>query len=746
MPFGLPKTRVVLFGAGFIAPIHVSALKRCRWIEIAGVHDLDPERTRRFAETHGIRAIDEPIDAWLARGEADVAHVIVPPDAHVDVARKCLEAGLHVIVEKPIALTSADARELAALAERKGKRIGVNHNMVFHPAVSGLRHDLDRERLGRLEHVAIVHNVPLRQLGTGDVGHFMFRREANILFEQAVHPFSILYELLGPCRDVVAQTQRRTLANGRPFLDRWQLSMQCERGTAQVLLAFGQDHLETTLHAIGTDGSSRIDYERNTSLRTNKTRWLDPFDAAMNGLRGGATVMLQGAASAINYVLSLAKIRGTTDPYMAGMERSLIAFHKALRDQRPLPCDASAAAEVLEYCEKTADAANATAPEPPRPELPEPGPARDGEIVVTGGAGFVGRNVVKQLLDAGRPVTVLVRNPVKMPTMLRDDRIRLVAGDAADPDALDRAFAGADAVIHLATCMADDPAAIEREMANATRTVAQACKKHDIRRLVFASTSAALWLGDGGSITGEAPPDPKPETRGAYSRGKIASEAVLREEEARGLRHVIVRPAIVVGKGGAPEHSGVGLWVRDNHCVGWGRGDNPLPFVLARDVASALIGAADADGIDGKAYNLAGDVRMSAKKYVRELRACTQRDYRYHPTPTWFMQGIEIFKWLVKKAIRRRGAAFPSYRDFKSRGFFTALDTSDAKRDLGWTPESDRDTFIDEAIAIHAPARSSSADAAPERNANRDGTGNDASSAQPAAVSDDAAAPADSRR
>lgn len=709
MLFETKKTRVALFGGGFIAPIHVQALRRCRWIDIVGIHDTNERRAERFARAHGLRAITEPTADWLAKGEADAVHLIIPPDVHVAAARPCIEAGMHVLIEKPIALTSAEALELEALAAAHDVTVGVNHNMVFHPAVVRLARDLDRGKLGRLEHVAVVHNVPLRQLGTGDVGHFMFRTQQNILLEQAVHPFSVLYDLLGPCHDVRASVDRRTLINGQPFIDRWMLSMHCERGTAQVLLAFGRDMLEQTFHAIGTDGSVRLDLARNTYVRTGKTRWLDAFDAGSNAVRGGAGLARQGVASAANYVLTLGKLRRTTDPYLVSMEQSIIAYHQALRGFRGAPCSASSGAEVLRYCERTAAAAGLDETEATAQTVAETAPTkttgpRDGEIVITGGGGFVGRQLVAQLLDAGRPVTVMVRNAAKLPRSFDDPRIRVVVGDAGDAAALDRAFQGASKVVHLATCMSEDPASIEKDMADAAREVGIAASRNKVDRVIFTSTSAALYLGAGGSINGAEGPDPMPAKRAPYARGKIASEIALGEVAAsRGLDVVILRPAIVVGEGGMADHSGVGLWLRDNHCVGWGMGNNPLPLVLARDVASAIVGALDSPEAVGKAYNLAGDVRLSARQYIAALKRTTGRDYHYHPTPTAVTQAIEVGKWVIKKAVRRPGVEFPSYRDFLSRGFFTSMDCADAKRDLDWQPERDRERFIEEAIAVHGP-------------------------------------------
>jgi nucleoside-diphosphate-sugar epimerase len=196
-----------------------------------------------------------------------------------------------------------------------------------------------------------------------------------------------------------------------------------------------------------------------------------------------------------------------------------------------------------------------------------------------------------------------------------------------------------------------------------------------------------------GSIAGGAGTAARPAARGAYARGKIAADRELRDLADKGLRLVIVRPAIVVAPDGLLEHSGVGMWVRDNHCVGWGRGRHPLPFVLADDCAQALVAALDAPDAAGKAYNLAGDVRLSAREWLEAMATRTDRDYRFHSTPLWWMWLQELGKYGVK-ALARRPREWPSLRDLRSRSFTTALDCSDARRDLGFAPERDRGRFL----------------------------------------------------
>ncbi len=690
------RTRLALVGGGFIADVHLQVLRAVPDVEVVVVCDPQRERAERLAKKHGVSRTAASIEAAAAATGIDAVHVLVPPHLHAEVAAQCLRLGLHVLVEKPMVPRAADVEALVAAASR-GQVLAVNHNQTFHPSVARLQAHLAAGRLGRLEHVSLQHHVPLRQLQTGDVGHFMFQTEANILWEQGVHLFSVVYALLGACRSVRAIAgERRPLPNGVSFVREWLLQLDCERGTASVRMAFGASFQETTLQAIGSDGGALLDLQRGTCWLRRKTRWLDFLDASRNLANGALHLAGRSFGTLLGYALGLFRLRFPDDPFLRGMRGSLYSFHAAVRGERTLAAamTPAAAVAVLAMCERAAEAAGVSTTPPPAPApLPAPGPARRGEVVVLGGTGFLGRRCVQRLRAAGVPLTLVVRKPNLLPTELRDGSVRVFAGDAGDADVLARAFAGAHAVLHLATAAGDDPSRVEAAMAAAVRTAGEAALTAKVARFVYASSTAALWLGDDGSIDGAAGTDPRPAERSAYARGKIAAEGELAALRSKGLPLVIVRPAIVVGDDGIREHSGVGLWVRDNHCVGWGQGRHALPFVLADDCAQALVAALSAPAALGKAYNLAGDVGLSAREYIEAMTARTGRDYRFHPTPLRWMWLQEVGKYVVK-ALARRPREWPAFRDLASRSFRTTLDCSDARRDLGFAPERDRARFL----------------------------------------------------
>jgi nucleoside-diphosphate-sugar epimerase len=227
---------------------------------------------------------------------------------------------------------------------------------------------------------------------------------------------------------------------------------------------------------------------------------------------------------------------------------------------------------------------------------------------------------------------------------------------------------------------------------------------------VYVSSIAALDTGARGAIEDSLATDPRPDARPVYSRGKIAAEkALLALRESRGLPLVIARPGVVLGAGTPMQHSGLGLWVRDSQCIGWGAGSHPLPLVWVDDVADALarIVAHAGREIDGKALNLCAAPPLGAREMVEELARSSGRALRFHPRPLATSQLMEIGKWIVKKVGGRRDPEFPSWHDLRARSLASRIPSDTARAVLGWRPVEEREAFLDRTARIHAPHRKS---------------------------------------
>ncbi len=693
-----PPRRVALVGAGVIADTHAEALRRLPGVAVVAVVDPALDRARRFARKHGIGAVFADTGELLAARVADAAHVLVPPALHAPVATPLLDAGLDVLVEKPVATAPADADRMIAAAARGGGRLGVNQNFVHHPAFARLRQALSA--LGPLHAVTVDFHMPLRQLAARQFGHWMFQAPVNILLEQAVHPLSQIRALVGPIHAVRARAgAARLLAPALPFHDRWQLALDGAAAPAQVALSFGASHPCWRLTAIAADGVVVADMLSGRVTVESRTALPDFLDTAVQGLADAAALGVQAIRGLAGYAGATLRLTGRADLFFRSMAAGIAAFHGT--GPTAIPLDGPFGRELVAVCDEAARQVAGPAPaalRPARPNQADERPGR-GRVAVLGGTGFIGQAVVERLLAEGRAVTVLARQVRGLPPAF--ERTRLVAGDIADPAALARSLEGAAAVINLAQGVAgSSDAEIEDAMARSARTVGEACLTASIR-LVHAGTIAALYLGGRAVVTGSSPLDPELGRRAVYARGKARAELAVRDLQARGLALVVLRPGVVVGPGASPFHSGVGYYNAERHCLGWNAGTNPLPFVLVGDVADAFVAALDAD-VAGRCFNLVGDVRIGARDYIAALAAATGRPLRFHPQSPLKVLAVEGGKWAIKRAVGRPGAP-PSRRDFLSRGMTATFDCSDAKAALGWRPVADRDAFIAAAIQPFAP-------------------------------------------
>lgn len=199
---------VAVVGAGGWGRNHVRSLAGLG--ALRAVCDLDP-RARAACEA---AFPDVQVEAELHRVLADpsihAAVVATNAPTHVEVTRRLLDAGKDVLVEKPLALTSADARALCEHAESLGRVLMVGHLLLFHPVVQRLRAMIAAGELGE------IHYLVCRRLNLGVV-----RRDENAWWSLAPHDLSIASYLLGAEPEAVS-------ARGGTFLQR-------ERGVEDVV-------------------------------------------------------------------------------------------------------------------------------------------------------------------------------------------------------------------------------------------------------------------------------------------------------------------------------------------------------------------------------------------------------------------------------------------------------------------------------------------------------------------------------
>lgn len=191
-------TRVAVIGVGAMGRNHARVYRELPDAELVGVADENPST----AEAVG-RLYDAPAYAdfreLVMRERPDAATVAVPTQAHFSVVGELLEAGCHVLVEKPIAARVDEARQLVAAADRLGRVLMVGHIERYNPAMIELKRRLDGGEAGRL------FQIHARRLGP-----FPARvRDVGVVVDLATHDLDLMRYLTGSeAVRVYAETKR----------------------------------------------------------------------------------------------------------------------------------------------------------------------------------------------------------------------------------------------------------------------------------------------------------------------------------------------------------------------------------------------------------------------------------------------------------------------------------------------------------------------------------------------------------
>ena len=124
--------KVAVIGLGFMGRTHIQSLRRLG-MEVHGVAGITEEEAKKAARELSIQKWYRNFDEAIADKEIEVIHLCTPNNLHFQQAKKALEAGKHVLCEKPLAMTSDESRQLAELAGRTGLMTAVNYNLRFYP-------------------------------------------------------------------------------------------------------------------------------------------------------------------------------------------------------------------------------------------------------------------------------------------------------------------------------------------------------------------------------------------------------------------------------------------------------------------------------------------------------------------------------------------------------------------------------------------------------------------------------------
>lgn len=173
-----------LIGLGYWGPNHLRVVEESDRADLNWICDIAPDRLERFS-TRTRASTTSEIDRVLGDNATDAVLISTPISTHYELGKRALEAGKHVLLEKPLAGNSVEVDELVSIADREGLAIMCGHTFLFSPPVMAIKEMIGRGDLGEIYFIS-----------SSRVNLGLHQRDGNVLWDLAPHDLSILLNWL----------------------------------------------------------------------------------------------------------------------------------------------------------------------------------------------------------------------------------------------------------------------------------------------------------------------------------------------------------------------------------------------------------------------------------------------------------------------------------------------------------------------------------------------------------------------
>jgi predicted dehydrogenase len=198
-----PAPNLAVVGLGYWGPNILRVLVERTDVEVRWMCDVDPSRLEHFTRRYPTIGTTTSLEEILRDPGVDGVLLATPVFTHYELARRCLEAGKHVFVEKPLATSSELAGELIELASARGLRLLCGHTFLYSPSVRMVRELIASGELGELYFVS-----------SSRVNLGLHQRDVSVIWDLGPHDFSILLFWLGALPLTIRATGRDSIVRG----------------------------------------------------------------------------------------------------------------------------------------------------------------------------------------------------------------------------------------------------------------------------------------------------------------------------------------------------------------------------------------------------------------------------------------------------------------------------------------------------------------------------------------------------
>ncbi len=292
--------KVAIAGCGLISTMkYIPIFKKLKnRVNLVGLSDINKQALKKVSSKYGISDTFSDFSQMLRRQKPDIVFVCTPPATHTELALEALESGTHLLVEKPMALSSTDCSKMVSVSRKFNKKLGVMHNQIFNPAFGNALNIVSSGKIGeflgmRMLLITSVHDM------TEDKNHWAHKLPGGLTGETGPHAVYLSLAFLRNVQDVHVISRKQIPEYSWSLAEDIRFDIVAENGTSSVTLIYGSNQTAAEIDIICTKGILKVDLQ--TRILTMHNRLQDnPLISARAICKSVLTNVFQTSSSFIS--------------------------------------------------------------------------------------------------------------------------------------------------------------------------------------------------------------------------------------------------------------------------------------------------------------------------------------------------------------------------------------------------------------------------------------------------------------
>lgn len=304
----MDRLKVGIIGCGGIATLrHIPAFEKYKnKVEIVAVCDKNLDLAKKAAVKYHVANVFSDVSEMFSKTKLDIVDICTPPQTHAVLALEAIGNRCHVIMEKPMAISSRDCDDMIFKAKQFDVKLCIVHNQLFYPPMLKAKKLVDSGSIGEFIGMRIYMSDPRDEMIMKE-NYWIHKLPGGLLGETGPHLVYNSLNFIGKVSDIDIRARKFLEHAWAPF-DEFRIELEGEKGNSSVLVSYPSNRRASIIDILGTEGALRLDLVSMTLIRYGENSSMSAVSVARYALGEAFQVVKNVTNNAYNFTTRKTKM------------------------------------------------------------------------------------------------------------------------------------------------------------------------------------------------------------------------------------------------------------------------------------------------------------------------------------------------------------------------------------------------------------------------------------------------------